>query len=732
MASRVSRTAGEWTAAAKVEALLNPRNVVIVGASDRPGNWSQKVFRNLDRYGFKGPIYPINPQRDEVWGQRCYRSIGQLPDPPDHVIVLVPAPYVAEALRDAAAAGARSATVHTSGFEEVADAEAHARARALRGVIEDTGLAVSGPNCLGNMAARFNLMSMTDERPTTFRPGPVAIIGQSGGLTMAIKRRLEERGLDAGYLISSGNETGLKTADYIRFFAEAPDVRVVVSYLESVREPAAFLDACRHARARGTAVVAVKLGATEAGREAAMAHTGALAGAIEAFDTVAGAAGAIRVDNLDDVVEVTDYLLHLPPPAGPRLGAITFSGGLRGLLLDGAARAGVQFPPLSAPTLARLSQILGVGTILGNPLDAGFTALSSQKAYLETIRALLDDPAIDALILQEEVPRYPGSEGKEDNLRKVNAMVEAGVPKPVAFFSMISYGFNDYARDMRATVPRLAFLQEVDKTLRALRAVADHTRRITAGDRIAAAPPAAASGGPAIAALRAAAARAGGPAPLNEAESKALLAAYGIAAPPERIAADADQAVAAARAIGYPVVLKALSAELTHKSDAGAVRLGLADDAALRGAFAEIARNVEAHRPGTTLAGMLVCRQVPRGLELVLGVQNDPEMGCVVMVGSGGVLLELVKDVAFAPPSLDRAIAESMIAETRAGRLLDGYRGGPVYDKGALIDALVAMGRIARDLGDAVRSIDVNPFVVLPKGQGGFALDALVIAGGEG
>ena len=230
----------------------------------------------------------------------------------------------------------------TSGFEEVAEDEAQARARTLREVLEPTGLALSGPNCLGNMAAPFNLMSMTDNRPTTFRPGPVAIIGQSGGLTMGIKRRLEERGLDAGYLISTGNETGLKTADYIRFFADAPDVRVVVSYLESVRNPPAFLESCRYARSRGTAVIVVKLGATEAGRAAAMAHTGALAGAIEAFDTIAGAAGAIRVDNLDDVVEVTDYLLHLPPPAGPRVGAITFSGGLRGLLLDGAARAGVR------------------------------------------------------------------------------------------------------------------------------------------------------------------------------------------------------------------------------------------------------------------------------------------------------------------------------------------------------------------------------------------------------
>lgn len=727
MATTIGQPVSQRSSAQRVEALLNPRNVVIVGASDRPGNWAMRVWRNLRRYGYPGAVYPFNPQRDAVWDQRCYRDFASLPEPPDHLVVVVPAAHVAATLREAAAFGARSANVLTSGFEEADGEEAQARARALRAVIDDTGVAVCGPNCLGNVAARFGLMTMTDDRPIPFHAGPVAIIGQSGGTTMAVKRRLEERGLPVGYLISSGNETGLKTADYIRFFAEADDVRVVVSYLEAVRDADAFLDACRVARARNTAIVVCKLGATDAGRAAALAHTGSLAGAIEVFDAVAGAAGAIRVDNLDDTVEAVDYLLHLPPPKGSRVGAITFSGGLRGLLLDSAARAGVTFPPLAPSTLERLSEVLGVGTILGNPLDAGFAALSSQAAYLETIRAVIADPAVDMLLLQEEVPRSIGSEGKEDNLRKVNAMVAAGLPKPVAFFGMISYGFNDYARDMRATVPNLAFLQEVDKTLRTVRAVADHTKRVTAAERIAATTFPPSPRDTAVATLHAAAAK--GQA-LNEAESKALLRAYGIPVPEERVAADADAAVTAARAIGYPVVLKALSAEITHKSDAGAVRLGLADDAAVRDGFAAIVRNVELHRPGTRLDGMLVCRHVPKGLELVLGVQNDREMGCVVMVGNGGVWLELYKDVAFAPPPLDRAAADALLSDTRAGRLIDGYRGGPVYDRAAAIDALVAMGRIAHDLGDRIQAIDVNPFVLLPKGQGGFALDALVIARG--
>jgi acetyltransferase len=378
--------------------------------------------------------------------------------------------------------------------------------------------------------------------------------------------------------------------------------------------------------------------------------------------------------------------------------------------------------------------VLGVGTILGNPLDAGFAALSSQQAYLETIRTMLADPAIDMLLLQEEVPRSTGSESKEDNLRKVNAMVQAGLPKPVAFFSMVSHGFNDYARDMRATVPHLAFLQEVDKTLKTVRVLADHSRRVADADRIASAPVPLAPSDRATKRLRGMAAGCDAPIAFNEADSKALLRAYGIRIPEERTVATPDAAVEAARAIGYPVVLKALSAALAHKTEAGAVQLGLADDEAVHRAWAEIVRNVAAYRPGTTLDGMLVCRQVPKGLELVLGIQNDREMGCVVMVGNGGIWLELYKDVAFAPPLLDHAVAAAMLAQTRAGRLLDGYRGGPAYDRETAVDALVAMGRIAHDLGGAVQSsgavqsIDVNPFVLLPAGQGGFALDALVVA----
>jgi len=710
-----------------VAALLNPRNVVIVGATDKPGNWAQRCWRNLHRYGYRGPVYPMNPGRDRVWDTKCYAKFSELPERPDHLVVLVPAPYVCATLRDGAAAGARSATVISAGFGESPDAAAIERGRELARTIAETGLAVSGPNCLANFNGGGHFVTMVDDRTLRTEAGPIAVIGQSGGLVMALKRTLEERGMDVGYIITSGNEDGLTTADYIEHFAADPQIRVIVSYLESVRDPGKFLAACGAAKAAGKPVIVVKLGTSESGRAAAMAHTGALAGSIVAFDAIAGGAGAIRVETLDDVVEAAECFLHTPLPGGERLGAITFSGGLRGLLLDRAAANGLRFPPLAAGTRRRLEGLLGVGTIIGNPLDSGFAALTSGEVYIRSVEAMLDDPGIDMLLLQEELPRGPGSERKEANLRAVNE-VAARSKKPIMFVTMISHGLNDYARDLRDGLRNIAFLQEADKSLRAARAVASYaTRNRTAGKSRKAV-----ARGPAVpAAVKKALARpagGAGPYPLSEIESKALLRAYGMRTPKEALATSAAEAARIASGIGFPVVLKAAAAALTHKSDAGGVLLNVRTASAVRDGYGAIRRSVARKAKGVALDGVLVAEKVEGGIELVIGASRDPEMGPMVMFGSGGVALELYRDVAFAAPTLDEASAAALIDRTGAARLIAGYRGGTALDRAALVKALIAVSRLACDLGDRLQSIDVNPFVL--RRRGGIALDALVVLDG--
>jgi acyl-CoA synthetase (NDP forming) len=708
----------------KVKALTEPRNAVLVGANDRPGSWAWRVLRNLKQYEFPRPLYLVNPRRTEIAGDRCYPDFKSLPEPPDHLVVLVPATGVPEVLRSGAAAGARSATVFSSGFGEAYNSDAVPLGRELKAVIAETGLAVSGPNCMGNICAKTRLVTLSEDRPLLLREGPIALVGQSGGMMIFLNAALEERGMNAEYLITSGNEAGLGIPDYIAFFSDQPELKVIIVYIEAIADIEKFKAACRMARAAGKAIVAVKLGQSESGRDAAMAHTASLAGSIEAFDAVAADLGIVRADTLDDAVEMSELLVHTGAPGGRRLGAITLSGAFRGLLYDAAERNGLQFPKLADATLEKLNAILGVGSLVSNPIDGGFGVLSSDDNYKASIAALQADPNIDMILIQENLPREPGSDRAERYIHTVEAIVAGGAPKPIAIITPVSHSQSDYSRALRAQVPHVSFLLEVNKSLRAIASVArrDELECLARSSAKAASTPAETA-----AAARVRMLAKNGAAALDEVESKALFRAYGIPTPAEIAVLSADDAVKAARQIGYPVVLKAVAAKLLHKSDAGAVALHLGDDDAVRAAYGRIADNVR--RAGiATLDAMLVCQQIGGGLELVLGLNRDPEMGLVVMAGSGGVLLELTKDVAFAAPPMTRDKARAMIERTHAAQLMRGYRSSPALDTDAVIDALVALGRIAENLADVVQSIDINPFVALPRG--GFALDALVVPRG--
>ena len=392
----------------KVEALTAPRNAVLVGASDRPGSWAARVWRNLHKYQFPGPVYSINPRRDTNLGQALLSRFQIAAGAARSSGRAGAGDRRREALRAGAAAGARSATVFSSGFGEAYDTEAAGLGRELAAVIAETGLAVSGPNCMGNVCAKTRFVTFPEDRMLTVKEGPVAMVGQSGGMMLFANGALNERGIVAEYLITSGNEAGLSVGDYIAFFADQPELKVIVIYVEAVSNLETFKAACRMARAAGKHIVALKLGQSEGGREAALAHTGSLAGSIEAFDAVAGEAGVVRADTLDDVVEMTELLAYTGAPSGRNLGAITLSGAFRGLLLDGAERNGLHFRPLEAATTEKLNAILGVGSLVGNPTDGGYGVLTSADNYINSIDAMQADPNVDIVLVQEQIPREAG------------------------------------------------------------------------------------------------------------------------------------------------------------------------------------------------------------------------------------------------------------------------------------------------------------------------------------
>ncbi len=724
-ASNASGSAGKWSPPPEasaivksIHAMLHPRNIVLIGATDKPGNYAERIWTNLIKYKFAGGLYPVNAKRETIWGVPCYKDFASLPDKPDHVLVLVPARFVVQVLRDAAAAGARSATIVTSGFSELQDDESQKLADELKQAVRETGLAVTGPNCLGNLSAGENLFTNIDDRIVTMEAGPVDIDGQSGAIVMGIRQALEDRGVGVGYMVTTGNETGLETPDLMAYFAADPSVRVIVVYLEGVRNTKVFREACKAARGAGKPVIALKLGSSEGGRAAAMAHTGALAGSIETFDAISTREGVIRVRGLDELIETTECFVHAEPPKSNRLAAVSLSGGKRGLLIDAFHSAGLNFAPLSKNATEKLAKMLGPGSIVGNPLDAGFAAVVDPSVYMESIKIMIDDPDTDIVIIDSELPKAP-HELRERNLRIVNDMAGA-VSKPVVYISAMSIGFTEFTKGLRKSLPHIAVMQGLDRAVGAIKSLIDYASlRKEVPDIVSS------SKASARAMLEKTLKGANGAAALDEVASKKLLKAYGIPVSQEEIAQTATEAVKIARKIGFPVVAKVVSADILHKSDIGGVVLNINSPAEVKKAFSDITARVRKLKGKPKLEGILIAQHVKADLELVVGAALDAEMGPVVLFGTGGVDIELMKDVALAGAPLDTAEAKALIGRTKAGIKLKGYRGKPALHEASAVKALVGLSNLMADAGDRIASIDVNPFLI--NTRQGVAVDGLIV-----
>jgi acyl-CoA synthetase (NDP forming) len=704
-----------------IHAMLHPRNIVLVGATDKPGNYAERIWNNLIKYNYRGGLFPINAKRETIWGVTCYKDFASLPEKPDHVLVLVPARFAVQVIRDAAAAGARSATIVTSGFSELQDEGSQRLAAELQQVVRETGMAVTGPNCLGNLSAGENMFTNIDDRIVTMEQGPVAIAGQSGAIVMAIRQALEDRGVGVGYMVTTGNEAGLETSELMAYFAADPSIRVIVVYLEGVRNTKAFREACKAARAAGKPVIALKLGASEGGRAAAMAHTGALAGSIETFDAISTREGVIRVRGLDELVETTECFVHAAVPKGDRLAAVTLSGGKRGLLLDAFYAAGLNFAPLKKDAHDKLARMLGPGSIVGNPLDAGFAAVVDPSVYMQSIKIMIDDPDTDIVIIDAELPKAP-HELRERNLRIVNDMAGEG-GKPVIYISAMSIGFTEHTKALRKSLPNITVMQGMDRAVTAIKSLIDYAKlRKEVPDIVSS------SKASARAVLEKTLKNAKGAA-LDEVASKNLLRAYGIPTSKEAIAQSAAEAVKIAKTIGFPVVAKVVSADILHKSDIGGVVLNLNSAAEVKKAFNDITARVKKLKNKPTLEGILIAQQVKADLELVVGASLDAEMGPVVLFGTGGIDIELLKDVALAGAPLDPAEAKALIARTKAGVKIRGYRGKPALHEASAVKALVGLSNLIADAGNRIASIDVNPFLINPKT--GVAVDALIVLNNE-
>jgi acyl-CoA synthetase (NDP forming) len=693
-----------------IRRMLEARSVAVVGASVKAGSLGAQMMIELRRGGFDGAVYPVNPGYEEVDGYRCYPSIGEVPEPVDLAILGVANARLEQALTDAAAAEAGSAATFSSLHEEPADRPGGPDAPPLRdrlaAIARAHGMALCGGNGMGFLSEEHHLRVTGFATPDHLRHGPVTFISHSGSAFSALA--FNDRGIGFNLLVSSGQEIVTTMADYMAYALDQGSTRVLALLLETVRDPARFVAMLERAAAQDVPVLALKVGRTEGSHAMVAAHSGALAGEHGAYEAVFEAHGVHQLRTLDEMADTMELLGAGRRVRGGRgIATVHDSGGERAMVADLASDLGVPFADVSVATLARIDDALDPGLEAANPLDAWGTGIDADAIFRAAFEALADDEDTAALAFVVDLTHQ--GEPYNEGYLQIAKDVWDGTDKPFCVLSNLASAVSwPEARVLRDH--GIPVLEGTDSGLRALRHLLHD-----AGHR--GLPPLEAPAPVSDEVRERWRGRLGTGETLSELEGLALLADYGVPVAAARAAETADEAVAAAEAVGSPVVLKTAAPGITHKSDVDGVRVGLADAAAVRGAYEDVAGRLG---PQVTVAAM-----APAGVEVALGVVRDPTFGPLVLIAAGGVLVELLHDRRLAIPPLDERRARRLVDGLQIRRVLDGVRGAPAVDVDALVGATVRLSVLAADLGGDLDALDANPVIVSPSGC--VAVDALVI-----
>ncbi|MDP2357578.1 MAG: acetate--CoA ligase family protein [Beijerinckiaceae bacterium] len=680
-----------------VKTVLNPDSVAIVGASER-GRWPQDIFNASVEGGYAGDIYLINPRQAEVYGRKAYPTLKDLPKTPDHAIVIVPGVAVPGVLEDAAAVGVKSVTVYAGAVGDGDSEASHERGRLVREIVRRTGIRVAGPNCMGSFSFREKLFAYPNPAVAKTPAGPVAAIFQSGGTLQFFLATGASRGLNFSYGVSSGNELDLDLADYLNFVVDDPHTKQIVLFIEGIRRPQAFMRAAERALIAGKPIIAIKTGATLKSAQAAASHTGAVAGDYSGYLAMCERYGIINCQELDQLVETTLAFQTGRIPKGPRVGWITTSGGTVDLLYDDVEREGSVLPTFEETTNEALKPFMQEGIKPKNPLDTGIPTNLTDAANV--CRVVMNDPNVDMIAWAGQLPaNLDRWKGVED----MKAMTQE-TDKPIVGFSRMAYPLSKFALEGQDQAG-FPFLQGLPQSCRALNALWFHAER---------------SGKP-VAAPQ--------PAPFTEINEENLLqalASRGVKGPASAFAPTQEDAMRAAAAIGFPVALKIVSPQILHKTEVGGVALGLASQADVKQAAERMLASARRAHPDATIEGFLV-QEMASGVEVLVGVREDSQFGPMLVLGSGGVLVELMADVNVQLLPATRAGIAHAISGLKLQKLLDGYRGAPPADAQALYDAIEAVGKFYLDHRGRIADLEINPLIVRPNGQGVCAVDIRTI-----
>jgi acyl-CoA synthetase (NDP forming) len=702
--------------------LLSPKGIVVVGASPKPGAGSQ-VIENLMGLGYTGGIYPVNPRYEEVLGYKCHDSLEAIPpgQQVDAVAIVLGFKQVSGMVEQAARRGVKAAWAFASGFAETGP-EGKKRQAELAELCRNNGIRFCGPNCVGLINMHDKAALFSAPLPPGLKAGNVGVIAQSGSVALALVN--SNRGVGFSQLISSGNEAVLDTTDYMRHMLADDNTRVICAFLEGIRKPKEFAKLCDEALQLNKPVVVLKVGRSELAKRTVVTHTGALAGEEAAFGAFLERHGVVQVQDLDELLETAELFSHCASrlPAGNRVGAITVSGGEIGLMGDISQGMGLNFPPLSQPAADELARRLPPFSPIGNPLDAWGSG-DLRETYPACLEVLAKEKEIDLILVSQDSP--PGMAAKQvDQYADVaRAAVKAAqsCTKPVVVFSHVSTGVEPGLTEILAPagVPLLQGSRESLGAVARFIKYAEFRRK-----RSAAKPPAAVSPDR-LPELRQALADC--PGVLGWDQSRDLLAAYGIELCPGGLTGSLSEAKALAADIGYPVALKAQSGQIHHRTEAGLVRLAIQNPDQLEAAWQELQAGLQKIGLAGGLEGLWLQKMAPpEAVELIMGLNHDPQLGPVLVLGLGGILVELLRDTVIGLPPLSMEQAAGLLDSLKGARLLQGFRGKPAVDREALCSLLVNLSRLAVDLGGEIESLDLNPVMALPEGQGAWVVDILI------
>jgi acyl-CoA synthetase (NDP forming) len=702
--------------------LLSPDSIAIIGASADTETLRGRLTHALIGHGYDGRIFPVTRSQSEVLGLRAYPSVPALPEPVDLAVILVPAAHVVETLEQCGGR-VRAAVVISSGFAEESNEAARARDVELSRIAERHGIVVCGPNSEGivnpmrPLVATFSPVFHDPSRsllPAASKARPIAVSCQSGALTFSFLSRGRDRQLHFTHQVSAGNQTVLEAHDYVDWWLDEGSADIFLLYLEGIRRPERFRAVADKAADAGKPLIVAKVGRSAAGRRAAASHTGALAQAGDIDDAIFRHHGIIRGEDLDHMLDVAAAFSFCRLPRGNRVAVITGSGGSAVWMADILSAHGLELPVLEDDIQKRVLALLPSYASAQNPVDGTAQAIH-EVGYARLVEIVRESKRIDTILLIGSLANEATAAKRAEELAAITGSTE----QPILLSTYTTASPEAMARFAEVGIPCYT---SMPSCARAIRALVDYAafqaRRRQPKATTATSPDVRAEVGRALAA--------GGPV-LTEAEAKALLTRYGVPRPAEALVTTADEAVAAAARIGGPVALKVQSPDIIHKTEAGAVALGITGDTAVCDAHNRVLTSARAAYPDAAIHGVLVQAMAPRGRDIILGVTRDPTFGPMLMVGLGGIHVEVLRDVAFAPVPIGPSEALALLGELRGAAILGGVRGEPAADRTDLAELIAALSRFAADHAELIEEIDLNPVIVHSEGQGVTVVDALIV-----